>query len=100
MNLKSLAFCALGNPDNFYEQLRLEKFNLISTRSFPDHHLYTRKDVKLLENQAIQEGAEVLLTTAKDAVKLSHLKFNLPCFVMQNGLIFDDESAFELMISG
>lgn len=93
-NLKSVAFCALGNPDNFYKQLRLEKFNLISEKSFPDHHIYTRKDIKLLEQQAVETGAEVLLTTAKDAVKLTHLKFNLPCLVMENGLTFDDESAF------
>ncbi len=93
-NLKSAAFCALGNPDNFYNQLRHENFNLIVTKSFPDHHLYTQGDIRNLEKEAIETGAEVLLTTAKDAVKLTHLKFNLPCYVAENGLTFDDESAF------
>lgn len=98
-SLKSVAFCALGNPANFYGQLRSENFNLISTKSFPDHYIYTRNDIKLLEQQAIEGGAEVLLTTTKDAVKLTHLKFNLPCIVMENGLTFDDESAFLDLIS-
>lgn len=97
-NLNSLAFCALGNPDNFYNQLRSEKFNLIVTKSFPDHHVYTQSEIRNLEKEAIEKGAEVLLTTAKDAVKLTHLKFNLPCFVMENGLTFEDESAFISLI--
>lgn len=93
-NLKSMAFCALGNPENFFGQLRQEKFNLIATKTFSDHHIFTQNEIRSVEREAIEKGAEVLLTTAKDAVKLSHLKFNLPCFVMENGLIFDDESAF------
>ena len=91
--LNSLAFCALGNPDNFFNQLREEKFNLITTKAFSDHHIYTQSEVRSIEKLAIEKGAEILLTTAKDAVKLGHLKFNLPCFVMENGLAFDDESA-------
>jgi tetraacyldisaccharide 4'-kinase len=92
--LKTMAFCGLGNPDNFFEQLRLEKFNLVTTKTFPDHHIYTQSEIKNLEKEAVENGAEVLLTTAKDAVKLTHLKFNLPCFVAENGLTFEDESAF------
>lgn len=97
-NLNSFAFCALGNPDNFFEQIRREKFNLVSTKSFSDHHIYTQSEIRNLEKEAIKVGAEVLLTTAKDAVKLNHLRFNFPCFVMENGLTIEDESAFVNLI--
>ena len=97
-NLKLMAFCALGNPDNFYEQLRQEKFNLVATKSFPDHHIYSNSEMRNLEKEAIEKGTEVLLTTAKDAVKLTHLRFNLPCYVIENGLTFEDESAFVNLI--
>lgn len=93
-NLKASAFCALGNPDNFFNQLRQEKFDVTATKSFPDHHIYIKGDVRMLEKEAIETGAEVLLTTAKDAVKLTHLRFNLPCYVVENGLTLSDESAF------
>jgi tetraacyldisaccharide 4'-kinase len=92
-NLKSYAFCGLGNPDNFFAQLRREKFNLAFSKTFPDHHIYSQPEIQKLERDAINKGAEILLTTAKDAVKLTHLRFNLPCFVIENGLTFDDESA-------
>ena len=33
----ALAFCGLGNPNAFFEQLRREKFSLAYTKAFPDH---------------------------------------------------------------
>jgi tetraacyldisaccharide 4'-kinase len=92
------AFCALGNPENFYEQLRRENFNLVHTKNFPDHHFYSQSEITKLEKEAVTKGAEILLTTAKDAVKLAHLKFNFSCYVVESGLIFDDESAFIALI--
>ena len=86
-----LAFCALGNPDNFFEQLRRENFNLVETEKFPDHHFYTQNDIEKLEQKASEANAEILLTTAKDAVKLKNLEFNLPCFVVESEMFFEDE---------
>jgi tetraacyldisaccharide 4'-kinase len=97
-NPKSLAFCALGNPDNFFEQLNLENFDLAATKKFPDHHRYTQKDVEKLETEAKQTGAQILLTTAKDAVKLANLKFELPCFVVETELVFNDEKKLREII--
>ena len=93
-----LAFCALGNPNNFFEQLRCKDFDLVATEKFPDHHFYTQKDIEKLEAKAITTGAEILLTTAKDAVKLKDLHFNLPCFVAESEMIFDDENALREII--
>ncbi len=98
-NPKSLAFCALGNPDNFFEQLKREEFNLVSTKKFPDHHRYIQKDIEKLETEAKQKGAEILLTTAKDAVKLTNLKFELPCFILESRLVFEDEKKLREIIS-
>lgn len=90
-NPRSIAFCALGNPDNFFEQLRRENFDLAATQRFPDHHRYTQNDIAKLQMKARQAHAEILLTTAKDAVKLADLKFELPCYVVESELVFDDE---------
>lgn len=86
-----LAFCGLGNPENFFEQLRLENFNLVETETFPDHHFYNQKDIRKLEQKASEANATVLLTTVKDAVKLKGFEFKLPCFVVENKLVFEDE---------
>jgi tetraacyldisaccharide 4'-kinase len=91
---RCLAFCALGNPNNFFEQLRHENFNLVATQTFPDHHFYTQKDIETLARKAKQSDADILLTTAKDAVKLKDLKFDLPCYAVKSEMIFDVENDF------
>ena len=88
---KALAFCALGNPDNFFDQLRTEGFNIAAGREYPDHHFYRQSDITELEKIAEKHSASVFLTTAKDAVKLSTLDFKTPCYVVESKMIFDNE---------
>jgi tetraacyldisaccharide 4'-kinase len=95
---KALAFCALGNPPAFFGQLRAEGFGLAGTEAFPDHHAYSQKDILGLEDLARTCQAEILLTTAKDAVKLKELQFSIPCYVVESELVFDDEPALRELI--
>ena len=92
---KVLAFCALGNPNNFFEQLRREKFSVAAEQKFPDHHFYAQSDIAKLVEKAGRNGAAMLVTTAKDAVKLRNLKFALPCFVAETDLVFDGGDEFK-----
>lgn len=91
---KYLAFCGLGNPHNFFRQLQSENFDLTATETFPDHYFYKQRDAAKIERKARETGAAILLTTAKDAVKLKNLKFNLPCVVVESRIIFGDGEDF------
>lgn len=84
------AFCALGNPAAFFMDLEKAGFKVVSTESFPDHYAYKQTDIEKLEQKARENGAKMLITTAKDAVKLEEMKFNLSCFVAGAETIFDD----------
>lgn len=95
---KSFAFCAIGNPENFFAQLRCEKIDPAATKKFRDHYRYTQTDVDELQSETAKYGAEILLTTAKDAVKLTTLKFDLPCFVVEIEPIFDSETNLRELI--
>ena len=92
------AFCAIGNPAAFFAQLRSDGHDLRDTRAFPDHHFYKQTDVDALIHEAKQHGARALLTTAKDAVKLRSLRFDLPCYILEIGLEFDEEEKLTGMI--
>jgi tetraacyldisaccharide-1-P 4'-kinase len=85
------AFCALGNPQAFFRHLERSGFELIHTRAFTDHHTYTQRDIDEIAREAGTHGAEALLTTAKDAVKLRSLGFDLPCFVVEIEFVFENE---------
>lgn len=68
---KFLAFCAIGDPAGFFQGLRPAGASPAAELAFRDHHIYTGKDVRLLKARARAVGAEVLITTEKDAVRLS-----------------------------
>lgn len=94
-----IAFCALGNPRAFFAHVRRDGHQVIHTRAFPDHHVYTQGDVDSLAREATSRGAASLLTTAKDAVKLTSLSFGLPCSVLDVDLDFggDEFALLELV---
>ena len=72
-----LAFCGLGRPESFLKslnQLGLEVRRFIALR---DHRPYDRRVLDGLGLEFLESGAELLVTTAKDAVKLPP-DFSLP----------------------
>ncbi len=97
-NAKAFAFCALGSPESFFRQLRKDNFEVAGTHAFTDHHFYRQKDIKIVVQKAKDSGAEYLLTTAKDAVKLAGVKMELPCFVVEATLVIDDADGFAALL--
>jgi len=85
------AFCALGNPNNFFYQLRLEGIDIVATKTFRNHYQYSQKDALEIENEATMKACDCLYTTAKDAVKLQHIQFKVPIYVVENSVILDNE---------
>lgn len=77
------AFCGIGNPGAFFEQLRAASLEVRHEAVFRDHHKYSQADIDRLTERAKAKGAEALITTAKDSVKLQKLRFQLPCYVAQ-----------------
>ena len=65
---KAFAFAGLANNEQFFAMLREHGVSLIGTRGFPDHHRYSAADVASIKRAA--EGADVIVTTEKDAVKI------------------------------
>jgi tetraacyldisaccharide 4'-kinase len=93
------AFCAVGNPASFFNLLRQAGYEIAVERAFPDHHMYSQEEVDAIIRLARDAGAEVLVTTAKDAVKLRTLSFSLPCYVVEIEIAIDDADAFGRLVS-
>lgn len=86
------AFCALGNAEAFFAQLISDGHKLAKAKSFPDHHVYTQSDLDALSRDAQTDGAKSFVTTAKDEVKLRGLRFEMPCYVVEIDMTFDDHN--------
>ena len=92
------AFCGIGNPDSFFTLLGREGYKPVYSRTFRDHYSYTQPDINQLVRDASARGAQALLTTTKDAVKLRSLAFDLPCYVVEASLQIEQaEEYFHLI---
>ncbi|MCR4439846.1 MAG: tetraacyldisaccharide 4'-kinase [bacterium] len=77
------AFCGIAQPDAFFAMLERSGMRLVLRKAFADHHSYTAQEVESLCRQAAQQGAECLITTEKDMVRLEGLAFPLPLWCLR-----------------
>ena len=64
------AFAGLADNEQFFDSLRGGGLNVVGTRAFEDHHRYSGEEVESILAAARRSGAEAVVTTEKDAVKL------------------------------
>jgi len=91
----ALAFCGIGNPEAFWDDLRRAGFNLVGTLAFPDHYRYGIEDFRRVIRQADTVGAKALLATEKDFINMTVVPPSLPpTFCCRMELVVEDEPAF------
>ena len=64
------AFSGLARNGDFQAAVREMGFDLRGSKAFEDHHIYSREDLAAIETLAGRRGAELLVTTEKDRVKI------------------------------
>jgi len=71
---KAVAFAGLADNDQFFDSLAQAGCRLVQTFSFGDHHAYGSDNLDRIAAAAEEKGADVLVTTLKDYVKIEHVK--------------------------
>lgn len=93
-NPKFFAFCGIGNPSAFFNDLTKWGIQIVGHATFRDHHLYTQGNLSELESRALAAGADALLCTEKDIEDLTPLRTNrLPISFCKIALRFNDGEA-------
>jgi tetraacyldisaccharide 4'-kinase len=72
------AFSGIARPERFEADLRSSGARLAGTRRFRDHHAFSDADLEGLAAEAQSRGAEWLVTTEKDRVRLPALPASSP----------------------
>jgi tetraacyldisaccharide 4'-kinase len=70
---KVAAFCGIANPANFFDLLKKHEFKVIYKKAFPDHCDYRLQDIEEFSQRARGAGANWIIVTEKDAVKLKSI---------------------------
>lgn len=73
VDAKVFGVCGVGNPRAFESAAREKLEGLLHVEQLADHHDYTREQLDALFKQAADAGAEAMLTTDKDWVKMQPL---------------------------
>jgi tetraacyldisaccharide 4'-kinase len=89
------AFCGIGNPQAFFNDMSRWHVPIAGQSIFRDHHRYTPADLRRLEKAAQNSGAIAFVTTEKDAENLGEEKNTaIPIFVAVIDFVLTAESEF------
>ena len=84
--------CGIGNPHAFADDILQIGINIVSESFFADHYPFTQKDLDRVTQSAQAVGADAIITTEKDAVRLEALvPGNVPIYAAQLEIQSDDE---------
>ena len=84
------AFAGIGNPSAFRQTLTTLGAEVVAFRPYADHHAYTPADRADLAAWARGHGAEGLITTLKDLVKIpARVSGELPIMALEIALVVE-----------
>jgi tetraacyldisaccharide 4'-kinase len=84
--------CGIGNPHAFADNILQIGINIVAEHFYTDHHPFTQQDLDEVTRAARDAGADAIITTAKDAVRLEGLSLpDVPVYVAEIEIESDDE---------
>jgi tetraacyldisaccharide 4'-kinase len=71
LNAKAICtFSGIAMPDSFEHFLKVQGANIVYGKRFIDHHRFTKYELDHMYNAAHRHGADFVVTTEKDAVRM------------------------------
>ena len=71
--MRALAVAGIARPRRFFDAARRQGWDVVQELAFRDHHWFDATDLKRMLATARAAGADVILTTEKDAMRLLEL---------------------------
>jgi tetraacyldisaccharide 4'-kinase len=66
-----VAVAGIARPERFFAALRSQGWDVVCEMVFRDHHWFTDRDVRTITRAARDRDADLVVTTEKDAMRLS-----------------------------
>jgi tetraacyldisaccharide 4'-kinase len=68
--MRVVAVAGIARPERFFSALRAQGLEILREIRFPDHHWYSQRDVDRIATIVKDTGADLVVTTEKDAVRV------------------------------
>ncbi|MCX5853081.1 MAG: tetraacyldisaccharide 4'-kinase [Deltaproteobacteria bacterium] len=97
---KICAFAGIGSPETLAETIESIGGVVVSSLPFPDHCRYTSTNISDIQKKASATGAEIIMTTEKDGIRLTDFPdFLKDIFVLRVEMeMLPSRDAFEEMM--
>ncbi|MGC8495506.1 MAG: tetraacyldisaccharide 4'-kinase [Syntrophobacteraceae bacterium] len=70
---RAVVFAGIADPESFFDDMKKAGIEIVRSFDFPDHHRYTPEELLQVLRSATQGGSALILTTAKDSMRLPPL---------------------------
>ena len=95
-----IAVAGIAGPSRFFAGLRDAGWTIARELPYPDHHRYSRANLRWIADAAAETGAAAVLTTEKDLVRLLPFRpFPLPVAWVPLTLEVDDAPGFDAWLA-
>ncbi|MEE8478819.1 MAG: tetraacyldisaccharide 4'-kinase [Candidatus Neomarinimicrobiota bacterium] len=85
----ALLFSGIGDPESFTKTIHNLNIKILGSINFKDHNNYSKSDIKKIHVKYIKIGADIILTTEKDFLKIGET--NLPIYSIPITLDIDEK---------
>ncbi|MFB3903415.1 MAG: tetraacyldisaccharide 4'-kinase [Acidobacteriota bacterium] len=93
---KVIALSGIGNPRVFLNDLSHYQMDVVQTFNYRDHHQFTDEDLQAVAAAARSLGADAVVTTEKDAVRLpARAAAGIPIYTVQIEARPEDSEEFD-----
>jgi tetraacyldisaccharide 4'-kinase len=86
-----LALSAIGDPGGFHSLIQKTGATIAGSLIYQDHHTYTKNDWKTIKETKEEVGADLILTTEKDLLKLEAFSGDVPIHAIRISLNIEDQ---------
>jgi tetraacyldisaccharide 4'-kinase len=88
----------IARPERFEADMQAMVGVLAGRRFFPDHHAFTRDELRDVAAEAARLGADAVVTTAKDKERLPAASLGVPLLVLRSEIEVSDEARFRARV--
>jgi tetraacyldisaccharide 4'-kinase len=96
--LRPFLFCGIARPARFMQDVATLSSESAGQAVYRDHHAFSASEIVTLARRARAAGADALVTTAKDVVRLPEVSLDLPLVVLKISVSVEPESSFRRLL--